>query len=357
MATSIDAANLTSAVGSLLQAVTPLIGGGAQAPAQAPAAQPAPAQPQDTFQNAAGAAGQAGAAPAAGGQDQLTQALSGLVDLIKQLVQVLQGGGAAAGGDTGAAGANAAGGSAAATATAGAGAAPGAAAPATASGDSAAASAAAAAAAQQQQQSAPVPGSGTPEAEAAGLDPLMFDLNGKGAGFDTSHDVSANLLGKGNQKVNDLKAGTGLLTFAGDPSKGILANSFGDKTDLSKYGIKGDKADGSFSNGFAALRAAGEKFGLISGKDQTLDGSDLKVLEQKIGLKMRTGGLNGQDQSLAGLGISKIDLGAASGTQSLATAGHDAGGNTLQGQAGAAFTINGQDHTYIDGWIRDHGKA
>jgi len=83
----------------------------------------------------------------------------------------------------------------------------------------------------------------------------VFDLGGKGVGFDGAHQTTANLNGKGGEQINDLAAGTGLLTFAGDPSKGVLANSFGDKTDLSKFGIKGDRQDGTFSNGFTALKA------------------------------------------------------------------------------------------------------
>jgi len=185
----------------------------------------------------------------------------------------------------------------------------------------------------------------------------MFDLDGKGAGFDTSHDVAANMDGTGAHKVNDLKAGTGLLTFAGDPSKGVLASSFGDKTDLSMYGIKGDRADGSFSNGFAALRAAGEKFGLVKGNDQTLDASDLEVLEQKIGLKMRVGGVGGQDRDLGSVGITQVNLGAASGTESKAAAAQDQQGNLIQQQAGATFTINGAQRGYVDGWFGDHGRA
>src|SRR5205814_3933757 len=66
---------------------------------------------------------------------------------------------------------------------------------------------------------------GSPEAEAAGLDPLMFDLNGTGAGFDTKSKVNANLEGTGTKQVNDLKAGTGLLTFDATPQDGA-ATSF-----------------------------------------------------------------------------------------------------------------------------------
>jgi len=181
----------------------------------------------------------------------------------------------------------------------------------------------------------------------------VFDLGGKGVGFDSAHQTTANLNGKGGERINDLAAGTGLLTFAGDPSKGVLANSFGDKTDLSKFGIKGDRPDGTFSNGFSALRALGQHFGLIGPGDQTLSASDLKVLEQKAGVKMRVGGVNGQDKSLADIGVSQINLGDPNAIESKAQATRDANGNLLQHQAGASFVMNGQTRGYADAWFKD----
>jgi len=189
--------------------------------------------------------------------------------------------------------------------------------------------------------------------ETGGDDPLMFDLDGSGAGFDTGKTVSADLEGHGASQVNDLKRGTGLLTFDSHRTgEGELAHTFGNRTDLSAYDIKGDRADGSFSNGFTALRALGEHFGMIRPGKEYLDAGDLKTLEQKAGLKMRVGGLEGQDRSLGDVGISRIDLGSAAGTESKAQATRDANGNLLQHQAGASFTIDGQQRSYVDGWFR-----
>jgi hypothetical protein len=362
---AIQLADVGNSLVSLGQALEGLAGGAAPAAPAAPQAQPATA-PLDQFQ-AAPVAPAAQTAPAGGGTDNIQQLLGGLVQLLQQLMQVL--GGGAAGGDPNAAAAGA-GAAAPATATATAQAGAGATATATAQAQAGAASPA---------SPGTTPGSpddiaakvasgeiqrGSPEAEAAGLDPLMFDLKGTGAGFDTGSKVNANLDGTGTKQVNDLKAGTGLLTFDATPQdgaastfsqgKGELSHTFGNKTDLSGYGIKGDRPDGTFSNGFSALRALGEKFGMIGPNKQYLDAADLKTLEQKTGLKMRVGGLNGQDKSLGDLGISRIDLGGA--TQTKAQGTRDANGNVIQQQTGAQFTINGQQRGYVDGWFRAAGQ-
>jgi hypothetical protein len=344
--------------------------GGGTAPAAAAPAQPAPA-PVDQFQAAPAAAQPA---PAGGGTDNLQQLMGGLVQLLQSLVKLLGGGNAGAGqgapADPNAAATAAGAGAAAPAAPAStADAAAAAAAAATAQAPGAAAASSSAGSGSPDDVAAKVASGelqrGSPEAEAAGLDPLMFDLNGTGAGFDTKSKVGANLNGQGAEQVNDLKSGTGLLTFDATPkdgaatqfdaNKGKLSSTFGNKTDLTAYGIKGDQKDGSFSNGFAALRAAGEHFGMIRPGKQYLDGNDLKQLESKIGLKMQTGGLNGQSKSLADLGISRIDLGGA--TQTKAQGARDANGNVTQQQAGAQFTINGQQRGYVDGWFRADGKA
>ncbi|HVE87247.1 MAG TPA: hypothetical protein VND93_30535 [Myxococcales bacterium] len=392
----------------------------AQAGAPAPAGQQA-AAPGAAPADGAGAAAPAGGAGQAGG---LEQALGQLVNLIQQLIQQLTGGAqggaqggaggdagaqagaagagaAAAGGDPGTAVANAANGQtvtatspdgrATATATAGAGA------TATATASVTGGDAGAAANPATSDAGAGAAGGGIGQAIASGIgsflgaaasgaasgggggglggmlgglfgghDPLMFDLDGKGAGFDTNKKVASNLEGQGVKQVNDLKSGTGLLTFDATPQdgnatthqagKGELSHTFGNNTDLSAYGIKGDRPDGTFSNGFAALRAAGEKFGMIRPGKEYLDGNDLKQLESKIGLKMRTGGLNGQDKSLGDLGISRIDLGKANTTESKTQGTHDANGNILQHQQGANFTINGQQRGYVDGWFHADGE-
>ena len=72
---------------------------------------------------------------------------------------------------------------------------------------------------------------------------------------------------------------------------------------------------------------------------------------------MRTGGVNGQDQSLGNLGITRIDLGQANATESKEQGARDANGNIIQRQAGANFTVNGQQRSYVDGWFRADGAA
>jgi len=352
-----------SSVGTVLQSVGQLLqvaagGAGQAAPAQQPAAAtPAPA---DQFAPAAGPTAQG-----AQGGEQLTQLVGNLVGMLQQVMQLLQqlvGGGQGQGAAS--SGAGAAAGSAASAAG---GASSGAALPGASSGSaassSAAAAAAAAAAASSPPPEQPAPassggdggdgGGGGGGGGGDGGDPLVFDLGGRGVGFDNAHQTTANLNGKGGERINDLAAGTGLLTFAGDPNKGVLANSFGDKTDLSRFGLKGDRADGTFSNGFTALRALGEHFGLIKPGDQALSADDLKVLEQKAGVKMRVGGVNGQDTSLADLGISQINLGDPNAIESKAQATRDANGNLLQHQAGASFVMNGQTRGYADAWFKD----
>ena len=354
-----------SSVGSVLQSVGQVLqavagGNGQAAPAQQPAAV-APQAPVDQFAPAAATAPTQGAQ----GGDQLTQMVGQLVGMLQQVMQLLQqlvGGGQGQGQGAASSGAGAAAGSAAASAgPLSPGASSGAASSSSAASAAASAAAAAAASAPPPEQPAPTSSGGDGGGGDGGGgggggdggDPLVFDLGGRGVGFDTAHQTTANLNGKGGERINDLAAGTGLLTFAGDPNKGVLANSFGDKTDLSRFGIKGDRQDGTFSNGFTALRALGEHFGLIKPGDQTLSGDDLKVLEQKAGVKMRVGGVNGQDQSLANLGISQINLGDPNAIESKAQATRDANGNLLQHQAGASFVMNGQTRGYADAWFKD----
>lgn len=386
-----------SAVGTALQSVGVLLqnaaNGGVGAPAQQQAAaQPAPAPQAPVDQFTPGIAPgepNPAAGPAAGGKDQLAALVGGLVSALQQVVQLLQqlvggkgqggqapqGGqeqGAAAQGGRAQGGGAASASAAAAAAAAAGGASASASASASVGGVSAEARAAAAAAASSgavdssvppQPESQPQPSGGDGGGDGGGGgDPLVFDLGGRGVGFDTASTTQANLNGKGGEKINDLAAGTGLLTFDATPGnnantfeqgKGLLSGTFGDKTDLSGYGIRGDRPDGTFSNGFAAIRALGEHFGLIKPGDQVLSGDDLKVLEEKAGVKMRVGGVNGQDKSLADLGITQINLGDPNAVQSLDQASRDANGNLLQRQAGASFTINGQNREYADAWFKE----
>ena len=352
-------------VGTALQGVGLALQAAAGGAGAQPAAAPAPAAaPVDQFAPAGGVA--------AGGGDQLTGLVSNLVNMLQQLlglIQQLVGGGqgqAQGQGPQGAAntGAGASAGSASSPVAA----------PAAGASSGASSSGAASAAAAASPASAPAPesppqpsggdggggdgGGGGGGGGGDGGDPLVFDLTGRGVGFDNSRTTTANLNGKGGERINDLAAGTGLLTFAGDPGKGVLANSFGDKTDLSKFGIKGDRPDGTFSNGFSAIRALGEHFGLIKPGDQVLDGNELRQLEQLAGVKMRVGGVNGRDVSLADLGITQINLGDPNAVESKEQAARDANGNVIQRQAGASFVMNGQTRGYADAWFQEQsGKA
>ena len=74
---------------------------------------------------------------------------------------------------------------------------------------------------------------------------------------------------------------------------------FGDNTDLDGDGV----ADG-YKDGFEALKALANKEGLVNGiDDNTLDENDLKILEEKYGLQIKTDGYNSEASSLFDAGI------------------------------------------------------
>ena len=110
--------------------------------------------------------------------------------------------------------------------------------------------------------------------------------------------------------VTDLADGTGLLVFdpklEGEGEHALGAEMFGSGTDLSAYGIEATTDDGTFDNGFDALRAVAEKLNLVGGDKQHLDANDLAFLESAIGLKMRVGGLYGEDVGLADVAVTEL---------------------------------------------------
>ncbi|MEB3207275.1 MAG: hypothetical protein VKK59_08045, partial [Vampirovibrionales bacterium] len=80
--------------------------------------------------------------------------------------------------------------------------------------------------------------------------------------------------------------------------------------------------------------------------DMTLDGQDLKILEDKYQLAMKTGGYNSQNQSLNSLGITEINL--AKSNQTKRVNNFDGQNNDILKQEGANFKINGQTRIYAD---------
>lgn len=167
--------------------------------------------------------------------------------------------------------------------------------------------------------------------------PLTFDLNGDGV--KTSNKIiDYDIDGDGKlDKINDVADGT--LSIRGGKS-GL--DVFGDNTDLDGDG----KADG-FKNGFDALKALAKKEGLINGKeDMKLDANDLKVLEDKYQLGMKTEGYNSKEKSLASLGITEINLGATD--EVTEKTNFDGQNNDILLQEGATFNINGTQRDYAD---------
>ncbi len=169
--------------------------------------------------------------------------------------------------------------------------------------------------------------------------PLTFDLNGDGVKT-SNRIVSFDIDGDGDlDLINDVADGT-LCINGGDNGSEL----FGNNTDLDGDG----KADG-YKDGFEALKALAAREGLINNADDMiLDSEDIKKLEEKYDLAMKTGGYNSQTQSLLNLGITEINLGASDKTESIDN--FDGLGNTIMTQDGATFKINGQEREYADIW-------
>jgi hypothetical protein len=198
-----------------------------------------------------------------------------------------------------------------------------------------------------------------PAAKAASelMSPLVFDVGGAGLQLDRGARVPVDLDGDGqDEMVTDVDNGLGLLVFDApeideDGRAGASRAFFGDGTDLTGYGVVSPRADGRWDDGFAALRALCEHLYLVGGDKQHLDAHDLAFLHNEIGLRMRTGGLYGDDVSLAELGVTRIDLGDAATVEPLEQAAKDRFGNKWMRQAGATFVIDGQLRCYADLWF------
>lgn len=173
--------------------------------------------------------------------------------------------------------------------------------------------------------------------------PLSFDLNGDGVKT-SSEKVMFDIDGDGKLDLINNSA-DGVLVFDAD-GNGIAGENghevFGDNTDLDGDG----KKDG-FANGFDALRALGQKEGLLSDSDNTLDSSDIAKLQEKYSLGIKSG-YNGEVKNLFEVGISEINFGESNETQTIKN--FDGNNNDLMTQDGATFKMNGETRNYADIW-------
>ena len=175
--------------------------------------------------------------------------------------------------------------------------------------------------------------------------PLSFDLNGDGV--KTSDElIRYDIDGDGKlDTIND--SADAILVFDAD-GDGISGEDgsecFGDNTDLDGDG----KADG-YKDGFEALKALADQEGLVDGVyDTTLDEEDLKVLEEKYGLQIKTDGYNSEGSSLFEAGITEINL--ATTDETTLHKNFDGKQNDLMTQEGATFVVNGEEREYADIW-------
>ena len=175
--------------------------------------------------------------------------------------------------------------------------------------------------------------------------PLSFDLEGDGV--KTSDElIRYDIDGDGDlDTIND--SADAILVFDAD-GDGISGEDgsecFGDNTDLDGDG----KADG-YKDGFEALKALADQEGLVDGVyDTTLDEEDLKVLEEKYGLQIKTDGYNSEGSSLFEAGITEINL--ATTDETTLHKNFDGKQNDLMTQEGATFVVNGEEREYADIW-------
>ncbi|RXJ71732.1 hypothetical protein CS022_19995 [Veronia nyctiphanis] len=174
--------------------------------------------------------------------------------------------------------------------------------------------------------------------------PLTFDLNGNGKVDTTGIGKTFDLDGDGKlDRTAWAGKGDGVLAFDanGDGIAGANGKElFGNNTDVDGDGIR-DK----LANGFDALRAlAIHHLGEAAVADGKLGAAELAELERKAGLTMI---VDGENKSLADLGITEINLGYTE-----AGLNRDENGNEHR-QVGVGFTRNGQENQAVnDVWFK-----
>ncbi|MBQ2984428.1 MAG: hypothetical protein IJD57_06505 [Candidatus Gastranaerophilales bacterium] len=180
--------------------------------------------------------------------------------------------------------------------------------------------------------------------------PLSFDLNGDGVKT-SDKIIDYDIDGDGKlDKINDSADAVLVFDKDGDGISGEDGSEcFGNNTDLDGDG----KKDG-FKDGFEALNALAKKEGLVGGADTKLDEDDLKQLQEKYGLYIKTDGYNSNIESLIDLGITEINL---SGSETVMNKNYDGKGNDLMTQEGATFKINGQEREYADIWHKKQDEG
>ena len=171
---------------------------------------------------------------------------------------------------------------------------------------------------------------------AMGMDPLAFDLSGKGiqtTGERASFDLDAD-----GQKDNLAEVDAGMLAIRGGKDGRDLLGNYTD--------LDGDGRVDGHKDGFDALEALARREGLVDGKgDMKLSARDLAFLEKKHGLGMKQG-YGGEKKSLREVGVTEIDLSRGQRrAQRL-----DAEGNTAVHRDGATFKVDGQTRSYADVW-------
>lgn len=162
--------------------------------------------------------------------------------------------------------------------------------------------------------------------------PLSLDLDGDGQ-LTSDKTVRFDIDGDGKlDTVNDIDDGDALLVFdadgdgvAGENGKELL----GDNTDLDGDG----KADG-YKDGFEALEALARREGLIGPGDTELSTEDLKVLQDKYGLRLRRGSLNGKDQTFDAADVAALRVGRGASRRQT---NFDGRGNDVSRRDGAGF--------------------
>ncbi len=189
------------------------------------------------------------------------------------------------------------------------------------------------------------------------VSPLIFDLEGTGLELKNPEMIEVDIDNDGKPElITDIDAELGLLVF--DSKEDGLdeitgADMFGDNTDLSHYGITAPTPDGRFRDGFQALRALCEHYGLVNENKQYLDENDLAFLEEEVGLRMRVGGIvDGEDRRFREVGITRINLGNPEQTQHLEDIPEDKWGNKLMFQDGSTFIVYGDEREYADIWFK-----